>query len=322
MMTDPSVVTGAGGSFGVLSSFAGVAGLSSFAGALSSFGAVGLSSFFGSSFFGSSFLGVVLSSFGCVLSSFTAGFSSFIGSSFLAGAGSVFGGGVGWARAGDSPGRGQEDGEEHEATCGHGWQPGGGEGERREDWGILNFHPRMVKRPRGNRPPAGILKATSTPTTEAAMPVHLPTGRDRDEWQLAVWNADDAVLTRPQKLVFMLMLEASFNQFDAFRVVGDLLRYRDLWEGVVMCRGFPMARTPNDQYLHLHGDLIGLRDVARGYWNVDTVYILHRHENTSALTDLTKTWQADEVDNYTGDQSGSLLGAYGLDQPVLRVWWD
>jgi hypothetical protein len=153
--------------------------------------------------------------------------------------------------------------------------------------------------------------------------IPLPASRDRDEWQLAVWNADEAVLTRPQKLVLMLMLEARFNQFDPFRVVADLLKCRDLWEGVVMCRGYPWSDREDGKYLHLHGDLISLRDMPDGYWNVDTVYLKHRPEHTTALTKLAETWSADEINNYADDEACSLLGAYGPgSSSVLRVWWD
>lgn len=152
------------------------------------------------------------------------------------------------------------------------------------------------------------------------MAIHLPSGKNRDEWQLAIWNADDAAVSRSQKLVLMLMLEASFNNFDAFRVVGDLLTHRGLWDGAVMGRGASVPRTANGPFLH--GDLLELRDIAGGHWNVDTVYVLHQAVNTAALTALAEGWQADEIHTYTGSQSGSLLGASGRTEHILRVWWD
>jgi hypothetical protein len=154
------------------------------------------------------------------------------------------------------------------------------------------------------------------------MAIHLPTSRNRDDWQLALWNADDADVSRSQKLVFMLMLEAGFNNFDPFRVVGDLLRHRDLWEGVVMSNAFPMPHSASPQRTYLHGDLMDLRDIAGGRWHTDTVYLLHRPEHTAALTALAETWQADEIHTYSGEQAGGMLGAYGCTEHILRVWWD
>jgi len=153
------------------------------------------------------------------------------------------------------------------------------------------------------------------------MSIQLPTGRNRDEWQLTIWNADDALLSRPQKLVLMLMLDTEFNFFDPFRVVTDLLKNRHLWEGVVMTRGYPWAEFEDDA-LQLNGDLIHLRDISEGQWNVDTVYLTHRPENTDKLTLLAETWEADEIESYSDDDAGSLLGITPSDHSILRVWWD
>src|SRR5262245_66481879 len=66
----------------------------------------------------------------------------------------------------------------------------------------------------------------------------LPADRDADAWQLSIWNLPDDFVSRPQKLQLMLILEAAFNEFDPFVVVADLLKHRELWQGVVMDRGF------------------------------------------------------------------------------------
>ncbi|MBX9623728.1 MAG: hypothetical protein K2X82_07925 [Gemmataceae bacterium] len=138
------------------------------------------------------------------------------------------------------------------------------------------------------------------------MPVTLPADRDRDAWQVALWNAPDNELSRPQKLELMQMLESGFNAFDPFRVVRDLLAHRGLWDGVVMCR---------------LNDLITLRDIASGR-NVDTVYVLHDRRPTPRLRSLAAGWQADEVDEYRGRAADGLLGGSRSDAVVLRVWWD
>lgn len=154
------------------------------------------------------------------------------------------------------------------------------------------------------------------------MSIHLPAGRNRDEWQLALWNADDADLSRSQKLVLMLMLEAGFNQFDPFPVVADLLKHRDLWEGAVMSNAFPMPHPAMPKRSYLHGDLLDLRDIAGGRWHMHTLYLLHRPDHTATLTALAKSWLADEIDPYTGEQAGGMLGLGSTDRVILRVWWD
>ncbi|MBX9584352.1 MAG: hypothetical protein K2X87_28975 [Gemmataceae bacterium] len=154
------------------------------------------------------------------------------------------------------------------------------------------------------------------------MPVLLPADRDRDAWQVAVWNAPDDELSRPQKLELMHMLEAAFNAFDPFRVVADLLAHRGLWDGVVMCNGFPFEGSdPVLPGWHLYGDLIHLRDIGT-HRNVDTVYILHAADETDALKRLATGWHADEIHVYAGDAAEALLGDSGTDAAVLRVWWD
>ena len=138
------------------------------------------------------------------------------------------------------------------------------------------------------------------------MPVLLPADRDRDAWQVALWNAPDDELSRPQKLELMQMLESGFNEFNPFTVVRDLLAHRDLWEGVVMCR---------------LDDLIYLRDISTCR-NVDTVYIAHDRRHTARLRSLAAGWQADEVHEYHGRAANDLLGGSRTDAAVLRVWWD
>jgi hypothetical protein len=152
--------------------------------------------------------------------------------------------------------------------------------------------------------------------------LHLPTGREIDAWQLAIWSAGDDVLSRPQKLEPMLMMKAGFNAFDPFPVVGDLLHQRDLWRAVLMSRGFPFTNLQRPSMTNLQADLIPLRDLPRGHWNVDTVYLLHEPTHTDALRGLVGSWRADEIDSVTGDEAGSLLGCLGAGGASnLRVWW-
>jgi hypothetical protein len=155
------------------------------------------------------------------------------------------------------------------------------------------------------------------------MSIHLPNNQSVEEWQLAIWNADDKLLSRPQKLELMLIMDARFNQFDPFRVVGDLLANRHLWDGALMTRGYT-AEDDAGKYkmTRLQSDLIALRDLPRGHWNVETLFITHQPENTVAITTLAGTWLADNIDFETEDGAADLLGCSPPDCSILAVWWD
>ena len=71
-----------------------------------------------------------------------------------------------------------------------------------------------------------------------------------------------------------LFVSNHVNLFDPFVVVRDLLNNRDLWEGVVMDRGFAASEGNGRGWTRLSSDLIKLRDIGRGCWNVDTLLIL------------------------------------------------
>ncbi len=126
------------------------------------------------------------------------------------------------------------------------------------------------------------------------MEIHLPPEHDVDAWQVAIWNLPDDIVSRPQKLQFMLMLEGAFNNFDPFRVIEDLLRRRDLWQGVVMDRAFLLPDGAGLTRQRLCSDLIKLRDVGSRHWNVDTLFILTDSAHDAEWDRLTTTWEADE----------------------------
>jgi hypothetical protein len=156
------------------------------------------------------------------------------------------------------------------------------------------------------------------------METHLPTERDKDAWQVAIWNLADDQVSRPQKLQFMLMLEGQFNNFDPFRVVGDLLRRRELWRGVVMDRGYVLPDDARMGRSALHSDLIKLRDVESACWNVDTLFILTDSSRDAEWDQLMESWKADELSSIEHETAEALLGCYGLPASLtLRTaWWD
>lgn len=156
-------------------------------------------------------------------------------------------------------------------------------------------------------------------TKELVYPAH---GK-ADDWQIFLWNLSDDFVSRPQKLIFMLMLEAQFNAFDPYRVVEDLLRHRESWDGVVMERGFPCSAENDPMQMHIHGDLIALRDIGEGDWNVDTLFVLTTPKREAELESIASNWCADETNFERGDGASRLLGLWGGEpQSILRVWWD
>ena len=105
------------------------------------------------------------------------------------------------------------------------------------------------------------------------------------------------------------MCRNRFNAFDPFLVVRDLLTHRDWWGAAVMDR---------------HGDLIKLRDVPAGRWNVDRLYLLALAEKTPLLKSIAERWKADEVHELTGKDTDKELGIGRGEHPhrILWFWWD
>jgi len=147
---------------------------------------------------------------------------------------------------------------------------------------------------------------------------------DIEAWEVYLWNLPDDFLSRPQKLQFMLIAGKDFNAFESIPVLRDLLKHRALWDGVVMDRGFLDPRIGSGFLTWLCTDLIKLRDIAGGYWNVDTLFILAPEANMAPLQKLTENWHADETDVIAGEQADGLLGVGRSAHPqrILTVWWD
>jgi hypothetical protein len=156
------------------------------------------------------------------------------------------------------------------------------------------------------------------------MELSLPKQRSKDEWQIYIWNLPDDFLSRPQKLQLMMMLEAGFNNFDPFVVVADLLKHRDLWHGVVMDRGFIFPDPKEMMWSRMRTDLIKLRDIEQGYWNVDTLFILTGKTDDARWNEVVENWAADEVSFVEGPDVSGVLGSSDAEAwyKILTVWWD
>ena len=113
-----------------------------------------------------------------------------------------------------------------------------------------------------------------------------------------------------QELAFEQMRHATFNEFNGEKVVEDLRKYPDIWEACYMTRV---------------GDLIMLRDMPAGYWNIDTLFVLcNGLKSVINLENIAKNWEYDEFDLLPEEEAQSLLGIYGrnLKRYLVRIWWD
>lgn len=117
-------------------------------------------------------------------------------------------------------------------------------------------------------------------------------------------------MNRVQELQFELMREASFNSFDGDHVTASLKDNPTLWRAAVMTR---------------LDDLIYLRDIPDGHWNIDTLYILPAPGKEDQLRKLANDWGADEVDWIGAKEGSKLLGSSvprNSERVILQVWWD
>jgi len=129
-------------------------------------------------------------------------------------------------------------------------------------------------------------------------------------------------MNKVQELQFELMKEATFNNFDGEKVVESLKEHKDLWKGVIMDRAGYTGMNPKP--IEPCIDLIKLRDIGGGYWNVDTLFILPSGKDDEKLKLLAESWDADEVDWLEGKEVSHAFGQAGpnAQKKLLRVWWD
>ena len=119
-----------------------------------------------------------------------------------------------------------------------------------------------------------------------------------------------------QKLQFELMRKATFNGFDGNVVVDSLedKLHQELWEGVIMDR---------EGYGHI--DLIKLRDIQNGFWNIDTLFILCKKGKEKEVELLAlRNWNADEVEVLSLEDTQKLMGIGSREDKrrIVRCWWD
>ena len=127
-------------------------------------------------------------------------------------------------------------------------------------------------------------------------------------------------INKVQQLQFELLRDVRYNLFDGAKVVDDLLAWRDLWYAVIADRCASSTGKLYEQVI----DLIRLRDIPRGYWNVDYVFIWTSDANLERLRQMIEDrWQANVVDALDHDEAEMSMGCtLGPDDRILYVWWD
>ena len=119
----------------------------------------------------------------------------------------------------------------------------------------------------------------------------------------------EQAISSAQELVFEMMKNASFNEFNGEKVVESLKTNRLLW------RDAWMGRTGG------YADLVVLRDLHEDHINIDELFIIAAEGKATELKALAETWKADEVGWLTKEDTQRQLGT-GDRLKVLRVWWD
>ncbi len=109
-----------------------------------------------------------------------------------------------------------------------------------------------------------------------------------------------------QQLALEMIRMASFNSLDGPAVADALVENKRLWKAALM----PTSG-------------LTLRDLPKGYWHVDTLFLACEPEQLEELKTLVDGFNADEVQELPRDEAQALLGSWGWDEYcILRVWWD
>lgn len=116
-------------------------------------------------------------------------------------------------------------------------------------------------------------------------------------------------INKLQLIQFELTEHVNLDGFDARRVVGDLIKHKELWESVVM--------MPDPSWGLLH-----LRDLAENTWNVDCLYLYASHDEAKVLTELAQSWQPTELMWLAEEAQKDLMRVpERLPRHVLRLFW-
>ena len=139
-------------------------------------------------------------------------------------------------------------------------------------------------------------------------------------------------MNKIQEIILNLIEETQFNEFDGKKIVKDLRENEDKWKGVIFGR-------------FCCGTLIPLRDIDKGFYNADTIFIKLPKENLEWLKKMVEKWKVDDFGYYLdgkfeGIVDDNLIGSEWLKKEdylhfflslgaepeegivYARLWWD
>jgi hypothetical protein len=126
-----------------------------------------------------------------------------------------------------------------------------------------------------------------------------------------------------QEIQLELIRRTRFNAFDGERVVGSLLRHRELWMAALLDQQ-GLANYAKPSRLLMSG-LIKLRDLPDNLWNADTLFVLtENHAQARELGRIAEEedWGGEVYVHKNQDDIDGALGTGGDEYGLLTVWWD
>ena len=141
-----------------------------------------------------------------------------------------------------------------------------------------------------------------------------------------------SAITNAQSLHLQIIEAAGVvNNLNGAAIARSLRQNRDLWISVVMAReSRALAPASGEPPLAASISLIHLRDLPEDHVNLDTLFVLPTPGAQTALEELARTWQPDEVVWFPILEACKALGTAavkykGFKDParfLLKAWWD
>jgi hypothetical protein len=125
-------------------------------------------------------------------------------------------------------------------------------------------------------------------------------------------------MNKIQEIILNLIENTRFNNFDGKKIAKDLRENEDKWKGVVFGR-------------FTYWTLMPLRDIDKGIYNADTIFIKLPKKGLEWLKTMAKKWRVDEFGYYfNGETEGTfdenlqraLRDCLENDVVYARLWWD
>lgn len=146
-------------------------------------------------------------------------------------------------------------------------------------------------------------------------------GSEQRERPLREQRMDEPI--SPVQQQHLDLLRSAWGQ-QAETIIADLLACRSAWTAVM---GGPLVGVGG-------GELIPLRDLSAGVWNIDTLYVLvkgdsgHRARAHEVLRSLAEGWGGEFTwldaagPAHERERLFKLLGTGEPDLALARFWWD